>query len=57
MMRQNNSYLRVSTTFIMISILLTILLFFRCDKYVMTDLLRAAVKVKAGDFNHLLFCC
>jgi len=55
MMRQNNSYLRVGTAFVIISILLTVLLFFRCDKYVMTDLLRAAVRVKAGDFNHLLF--
>ncbi len=55
MLRQNDSYLKASITFVIISILLAILLFFRCDKYAMTDLLRAAVKLKTGDFNHLLF--
>lgn len=56
-MRKNNLDLQsmIPIVFTIISILLSIILFFRVEKYSSSDLMRAALYVKKGDFNVMLF--
>jgi len=56
-MRKNKLDLQsmIPIVFTIISILLSIILFFRVEKYSSSDLMRAALYVKKGDFNVMLF--